>query len=154
MVCQTIDVIESVASSDLSSKQSLFKRLFELLSQMFNDIRGSIDAGKKKRSTLFNLFYQLLAQHYTESREVSYYAEKLCLSPKYFGTLTKKEAGVTANKCIANYVVLQAKSLLVIHDDLTIQQISSMMGFPDQAAFSRYFKAEAGISPVQYRLTR
>lgn len=154
MVCRTIDVIESVTLSDLSSKSSILIKAIEMLSQMFNDMRGCVDTKKVNGTTIFNRFYQLLAEHYKESREVCFYAEKLCLSPKYFGTLIRKEVGVTANRCIANYVVLQAKDLLATRRDLTIQQVSSMMGFPDQATFSRYFKTEVGLSPVQYRVTR
>lgn len=152
MVCRIVDVIESVTLSDLKSKSSVLIKAIEMLSQMFFDIRIVGDTSEGR--ALFNRFYQLLAKHYKESREVSFYAEKLCLSPKYFGTLIKKDVGVTANRCIANYVVLQAKNLLATRRDLTIQQVSSMMGFPDQATFSRYFKTEVGLSPVQYRVTR
>jgi AraC-like DNA-binding protein len=100
---------------------------------------------------LFNRFKNAFVNHSHESREVQYYANLLCLSPKYFGSIIKKQTGISANEWISGYVIVQAKSLLRHNKDLNIQQISYQLGFPDPAAFTRYFKANAGLSPKEYR---
>ena len=100
---------------------------------------------------LFNRFKNAFVNHFQESREVQYYAQLLCLSPKYFGSIIKKQTGISANEWITGYVIVQAKSLLRHSPNLNIQQISYQLGFPDPAAFTRYFKTNAGMSPKEYR---
>ena len=101
---------------------------------------------------LVNRFKDALVSHFQESREVQYYADLLCLSPKYFGSIIKKQTGISANKWISGYIIVQAKSLLRHSQSLNIQQISHQLGFSDPAAFTRFFKTNAGMSPKEYRL--
>ena len=96
-------------------------------------------------------FQNAIVKHFHESREVQYYANLLCLSPKYFGSIIKKQTGIPANDWISSYIIVQAKSLLRYRHDLSIQQISYELGFQDPAAFTRYFKTNAGLSPKEYR---
>ena len=100
---------------------------------------------------LFRRFQYAVVNHFRESREVKYYANLLCLSPKYFGSIIKEHTGISASGWISRYVIVQAKSLLRHSKNLNIQQISFYLGFPDPAAFTRYFKANAGMSPKEYR---
>ena len=100
---------------------------------------------------LVNRFKNAFVNHFQESREVQYYANLLCLSPKYFGSIIKKQTGISANEWISGYVIVQAKSLLRHSKNLNIQQISQQLGFSDPAAFTRFFKTNAGMSPKEYR---
>lgn len=100
---------------------------------------------------LLNRFQNAIVKHSRESRKVQFYADLLCLSPKYFGTLIKEQTGISASHWITSYVIVQAKTMLRYRKDLNIQQISYKLGFPDAAAFTRYFKANAGLSPKEYR---
>ena len=103
---------------------------------------------------LFHRFQNALVNHFHESREVQYYANLLCLSPKYFGSIIKEQTGISANEWISAYVIVQAKSLLRHSRNLNIQQISQQLGFSDPAAFTRFFKTNAGMSPKEYRAQR
>ena len=100
---------------------------------------------------LVNRFQNAVVNHYTESRKVEYYANLLCLSPKYFGSIIKEQTGIAASVWISRYVVAKAKTLLHYRKDLSIQQVCYELGFQDPAAFTRYFKANAGLSPKEYR---
>ena len=100
---------------------------------------------------LFDRFKNAIVNHFQECREVQYYAHLLCLSPKYFSSIIKKQTGISANEWISGYVIVQAKSLLRHSKSLNIQQISFKLGFRDPAAFTRYFKANTGMSPKEYR---
>ena len=100
---------------------------------------------------LFRRFQYAIVNHFHESREVQYYAELLCLSPKYFGSIIKEHTGISASEWISRYVIIKAKSLLRHSQNLNIQQISFQLGFSDPAAFTRYFKANTGLSPKEYR---
>ena len=96
-------------------------------------------------------FHNLIAENYTKHREVKFYAEKLCLSPKYFGTVVNQALGYSAGELISRFVMVQARHLLHQHRKFSIQQISEKLGFSDQTAFARYFKKHAGVTPLEYR---
>jgi AraC-like DNA-binding protein len=158
-ICDALRLLKSIIGLDFPSKKEITLGVLDVISHLVDNFRQSDDIAEEKQSNanttddslLFRKFYDLLALHYKEHREVQYYAQLLCLSPKYFGSLIKKEMGITASQCIANYIIIQAKTLLHYRPDLTIQEISQQLGFDDATSFSRYFKASAGISPKKYR---
>ena len=80
----------------------------------------------------------------------SFYAGKLCVTPKYLSLLVKNVSNRTAGEWIDNYVVLEAKALLS-SSTLSIQEISDRLNFANQSFFGKYFKQHAGISPTEYR---
>ena len=158
-LCDALRLLKSIIGLDFPSRKEITLGVLDVISHLVDSFRQSDDIAEEKQpnantsddSLLFRRFYDLLALHYKEHREVQYYARLLCLSPKYFGSLLRKETGITASQCIANYIVIQAKTLLHYRPDLTIQQISQQLGFDDATSFSRYFKASAGVSPKKYR---
>ena len=158
-ICDTIKLLKSIIGFDCPSQKELTIGILDVMSKLVDSFRQSDDIVEQPQpdadtvgsSLLFKRFYDLLALHYKESREVQFYARLLCLSPKYFGSLIKQEMGISANQCIAHYIIIQAKALLHYRPDLTIQQISQQLGFDDSTSFSRYFKISVGISPKKYR---
>lgn len=96
-------------------------------------------------------FLSDLSKYYNTHREVGFYAEKACLSPKHFSSVIKKETGQSASKLIHAKIISEAKVLLHIRRDLSIQAIAGMLGFNDQSVFSRYFHRETGVYPTEYR---
>ncbi len=107
---------------------------------------------KSNRCLLVNNFLDLVRDNHMEHRELSFYAEKLCLTTKYLTTIIKRETGISAADWIERYVILQAKALLK-STDLTIQQISDKLNFSSQVFFGKYFKRLVGMPPKEYRKT-
>jgi AraC-like DNA-binding protein len=116
----------------------------------FNQLREEYATQKDKKDMLFDAFYRLVLQHYKDSREVSFYAGKLCLTPKHLSVVIKKTTGKSAFEWINDHVVLEAKWLLRT-SSLTIQQISEELNFPNQSFFGKFFKRKVGVSPKEYR---
>lgn len=81
---------------------------------------------------------------------VKYFADKICLSPNYFGDLIKKETGKTAQEIIQNKIVNQAKEWIV-STDKTVSQIAYELGFQYSQHFNRLFKKNTGLTPNEYR---
>lgn len=109
------------------------------------------DAVRDERSNLSTHFNEAIVKHYRKSHKVDFYARLFNLSPKYFSTLIKSEIGLSASECIDRYLTLQAKILLNERRDLAIQQIADLLGFSEQASFSRFFKKRSGLSPSEFR---
>lgn len=105
---------------------------------------------KSKQELLVEQFLTLVQTNFKEQRGVEFYADKLCLTPKYLSKLIKDNSGKSAAEWIDNYVVLEAKALLK-STNLTVQQLSDELNFPSQSFFGKYFKRHVGVSPKEYR---
>lgn len=81
---------------------------------------------------------------------VKYCAEQLHLSPNYFGDLTKKETGRTAQEYIQEKVIDIAKEK-VLDLSKSISEIAYEIGFKYPAHFTRLFRQRVGQSPNEYR---
>lgn len=81
---------------------------------------------------------------------VGYFADKLCLSPNYFGDLIKKETGISAIEHIQNKLMDMAKERILGTDD-TMSEISYELGFQYPQHFGRLFKQKVGCTPNEYR---
>ena len=81
---------------------------------------------------------------------VKYFADKVCLSPNYFGDLIKKETGMTAQEHIQNKIMDLAKSLL-LGTEKSVTEISYELGFQYSQHFNRVFKKNTGLTPSGYR---
>lgn len=101
--------------------------------------------------SIVNKFFSALKENYQTTRVARDYAEKLCISPGYLASVVKKCTGKTVLEWIGEYVILEAKALLHT-SDLSIQQISHHLNFPNQSFFGKYFKKHTGMSPHQYRI--
>lgn len=108
------------------------------------------DDKKSKQDILVGNFLDLIQAHYKEQRGMEFYADKLCLTPKYLSKVIKESSGKSANDWINDYVVLEAKALLK-STNMTIQQISDELNFPSQSFFGKYFKRYVGVSPKEYK---
>lgn len=111
---------------------------------------------KEKQPTLtrqrdtFNRFMELLQENYTQERNVNYYADKLCITPRYLSRIIHSVSGHFASDHIDLFVIAEAKQLLR-SKKYTILQVSEMLNFTSQSLFGRYFKKFTGYSPKQYQ---
>ncbi len=102
--------------------------------------------------------FERLLRDYFENRlqltlglpTVQYCADKLCLSPNYFGDVIKKTTGDTASNHIRRFVIRLAKNGLAAGE--TVSQVSDRLGFEYSQHFSRMFKKQEGITPSEYGL--
>ena len=103
-----------------------------------------------KRHVLLDRFLLLVEEHFREQRDVGFYADRLCLTPKYLSKVIRDSSGASAGEWIDGYVALEAKALLK-STGMTVRQISDELNFPSQSFFGKYFKRVAGMTPKEYR---
>ena len=89
-------------------------------------------------------------EHCASQREVSFYADKLCISTKYLTGICKAVTGDSAKKIIDDFAILEIKVLLQ-STELTVQEIADRLVFPDQSYLGRYFKRHEGMSLKEYQ---
>ena len=111
------------------------------------------DVKKQRGDMLFHQFMDEVRRNYTTERQLSFYADKLCLTTKYLSRVVKQHSGRQPSEWIRDYVILESKALLR-QNNLSVQQISDMLNFPNPSFFGKYFKAVVGCSPRQYQLQK
>ncbi|MBQ3175049.1 MAG: AraC family transcriptional regulator [Bacteroidales bacterium] len=99
---------------------------------------------------LFKRFITLLAKTEIKPRMVSWYAQELCVTPKYLSTTCKNVSGKSANSWINEFVVRDIHRLLK-YSDKSIKEICDYLEFPNLSFFGKYVKAHLGYSPKEYR---
>lgn len=131
-------------------RNNLQSFLFHIYDKTHRFFLDSHPEGISRQEELFKSFIQLIHEHCTLHREVSFYADALCISSRYLSTIVQNVAGNTAKSIIDKHVILEIKTMLK-STNLSIQEISNRLHFPDQSLFGRYFKKHTGMSPVEYR---
>ena len=83
-------------------------------------------------------------------RNVKYYADILCISPKYLSTVIHRVSGKYATEWIDNYVILESKALLR-GCGMSVKEVCHKLNFPNQSFFAKYFKHHTGLTPREYK---
>lgn len=99
---------------------------------------------------IFKKFLVLLREDYSTHRDVSYYADKLYITPKYLSTAVKKASGKSPSDWVDEYVATAAKAMLSSSTQ-SIDEISLRLNFDSLSLFGKFFKRVTGLSPRAYR---
>ena len=102
------------------------------------------------REALFKRFMDLIESIYPKPRSVSYYADRLNITPKYFSSICKQVGGQKATDIIDRYV-LKDIAYLMNHTQKSIKEIACELDFPNLSFFGKYVKKHLGVSPKIYR---
>lgn len=147
-------VEERLAQTDHHFRRDLLIASVQMLIIDFFDFHShlyGVDNIPLQSATIMSRFLNMLENGtYREHREVNWYADKLCVTPKYLSEVSRKISGYAANYWINRYTVLDISRLLR-DKSLTFVRISDLFGFSSPAYFSRYVQQHLGVSPTEYR---
>lgn len=129
---------------------SLVAALMHHYDRLFHQQADTLAATRSREQTIFDRFIQLVNQHCRQQHQISYYADRMCLTERYLGTVIRQTSGTTAKEWIDRALITQAKVLLR-HSDKSVVQISEDLNFPNPAFFSKYFKRLTAMTPLEYR---
>lgn len=104
----------------------------------------------RQSDILFQRFFILLSTNSGLNRSVKYYADQLCVSPKYLSSICRKVEGKTASELITISTVGHIKQQL-LYSPLSIKEIALKMGFENLSFFGKYVKKHLGMSPSNFR---
>ncbi len=104
----------------------------------------------EKFETLLNDFFSSDKPQEVGLPSVAYCATELNLSPNYFGDLIKKETGKSAHEFIQLKLIDVAKER-IFDTHKSLSEIAYGLGFKYPQHFTRVFKQQVGMSPMEYR---
>lgn len=105
---------------------------------------------RSRRVLYTHEFVRLVRKHFRMEHSVRFYANKLCISPKYLSLVVKETSGRTAAEIIDEYLLLEAKNMLRFSGK-NIQQVAYELNFSNQSSFGKYFKHLTGMSPSEFQ---
>ena len=142
----------------LSMQESGFKReiLGRVMQIFIYDLWTVCQHGLSQMDTsdntarIFLRFFALAQQNARTEREVAFYADLLCITPKYLSQVSRTITGLPASVWIQFYASFELVSLL--NDTTkTLTEVSDLMHFENVSHFSRYVKKTLGKTPSEYR---
>ena len=148
-----IDTIwQMVHQNDYSrpAVSSLVAAMMHIYDDAYRRHTAMMQASQSREQTIFDRFIYLVNQHAAREHHIDFYADKMCLTPRYLGTVIRQASGITAKEWIDRAIVTRVKIELK-HTDKSIACISEEMNFPNPSFFCKYFKRIAHQTPLEYK---
>ena len=101
---------------------------------------------------ILQILKDAIERHYRTKHSAGEYAEVLNISPKALAKITKAHFNKTLTDLISERIIIEAKRELYLTNK-PVKEIANELGYDDEYYFSRFFKANADISPQIYRNT-
>lgn len=109
------------------------------------------DVSTTHEKQIFNQFLQLLSRQEHKHQRVSFYAEKMNITAKYLSLVIKRVSGKSPMRWITESVMEDCYTMLS-GTDLSVKEIAYRLGFPNASFFGQYFREQAGMTPMEYRV--
>lgn len=155
-----VDIIERI-KKNLNATEHTFQRhivkteatnfLLEVVDIRLKKLENNENKAKNNRKEeVINQFINLILNNCKEQHEVSFYAQKLAMTPGSLSRIMTNASGKPPMKWISEALIAEAK-ILLRNADLNIQQIADELHFGDQSSFGKFFKKHTGFTPIEYR---
>ncbi|MBZ4192440.1 helix-turn-helix transcriptional regulator [Niabella beijingensis] len=156
---QQAEKVKSILQQIHIEKDSQHKNKLELIAVKILELlvqcdRYVTDANNINETDSFNLtlekFYDLVDQHHSKNRSVSYYARLLHLHPNYLNAIVNKHSGLSAKELIDDKILQEARYLLRA-TTFSVKELAFHLGFENAGYFSSFFRKRSGSSPIEFR---
>lgn len=105
---------------------------------------------KGKGQILVKRFFHLVEENNQKNLSLSDYAGMIGITANHLTQTVKQLTGKTSTQIIKAKQLLEIKRLLV-HTNLNVSEIANQLNFDDQSYFTKFFKRETKLTPLQYR---
>lgn len=155
---EKFDILWRMFSIEMQSKDSLqiemlqmmLKRLLILCTRLYKAQKMAGLAAENGHADIVREFNFLVEQHFKTKHTVAEYADLLHKSPKTISNLFTRLGTKTPLQLIQERKMLEARRMLR-YTDLPVKEIAYELGYEDLQTFSRFFKAQEGVSPSEFR---
>ena len=148
-----------VGNNEINTAKSIIDTLWNVVHQpkqmhhydgLYHRHATILQETQSREQTIYDRFIYLVNQFCTTEHHIAFYAQKMCLTERYLGTLIRQVSGTTAKQWIDRAIITRIKVELR-HTDKPIWQIAEEMHFPNTAFFCKYFKRLTNTTPNNFR---
>lgn len=145
-----IERLHELARTRSRGKFGIQLQFQELMHALLEDAAEPSD-GKTNEDTRSGIHQSILyiQEHYHEQIKLEVLAEIAGLTPTSYSREFKRVTGLPPINYLNAHRISQAKRLLS-EKELTVKEVSSVIGFGSEFYFSRMFKRFVGVSPTTY----
>ncbi|SHH91793.1 AraC-type DNA-binding protein [Flavobacterium sp. CF108] len=149
-ICKIIFDEYQQDAPDFAVIRQLLSALFTIVESERRKLNLNDDESKKIQGTTFKNFLRLLEEHYTEAKDVNFYADRLFMTTRNLNLICQNILQQSVSEIIEIRKLTQAKNLL-ISTDKNIAEIGYELGFNEKTYFTHAFKRKAGLTPTEFR---
>jgi AraC family transcriptional activator of pobA len=137
--------------NDFNDSQDLIRSLLDIILIKCQRLYPSNPKEKANKGRLMvKKFKQLIEEKYMDNHSVKHYAGLLSITQNHLSETVKDITGRTPLDLINEKMILEIKRML-LHSELNISEIAYHLNFEDQSYFSKYFKKNTGLTPIEFR---
>jgi len=114
------------------------------------DTMHSPNTSTMRDKNIFRNFLELIASEQHKHRQVAYYADRLCMTPKYLSIVCQRVSGKTSMQWITESTMDDCYAMLK-ESNKSVKEISDSLGFPNSSFFGQFFRRQSGLTPKEYR---
>lgn len=145
------DLLADRHQSGVVGMEAIKGVLFSLIMEVNRIYSGKNDEMQvTHQDKLTDRFFKLLHSHFSQEHSVAFYAQELCVSDKHLMRVIKEKTGQTFHFWLTDFLLRQARQLL-LSTDMNVTQIAESLHFPDSSAFAKFFRRGMGRAPLEYK---
>ena len=145
---QSIDEIQKSGELVPEMLRSILDLILTTCSARYTVYENLLNKGRGQ--ILVKRFFHLLEENHQKNLSLNNYAGLIGVTPNHLTQTVKLLTGKTSSQIIKSKQLLEIKRLLV-HTNLSVSEIANQLNFEDQSYFTKFFKRETGLTPLQYR---
>lgn len=143
-------LLKPIDPEELLSALVNLKNKYEIQQSSFNDIFNTATA-RNTPVQIASVLKDYLIKNYNKDINLNLIANNMNYSPSYLTKIFYQFYECSPSKYLINLRIQKAQQLLLHNPELSIRQIGESIGYEDQGYFSRIFKKQTGLSPLEYR---
>ena len=147
-----MDLIWLMITSQESPDRPTLNNLIATLMSHYDSVYHACERipSYSREQTIYDRFIYLVSRYAKQEHHLAFYADKMCLTERYLGSVVRQVSGLTAKQWIDKSLIacLQAE---LRHSDKTLAQLADEMNFPNTSFLCKYFKRLTTLSPLAYR---
>lgn len=140
----------SYEPGQIAAGAALLLAMFVVIERIGQALPAGQVVDRSRRTARIERFRALVERHYREHRPMEHYAGELGVSPGQLARLCREALGMSPLDVINARLIHEAQRELV-YSQLSVKQIAAALGFDDEAYFGRFFKKNAGSTPLAFR---
>lgn len=149
------NLIEAILHENDGNKEGKYFMLKTYLTQLIlltiREKNQEINVNETAKSKVSKEISEYFHNHFSEKISLEQIAKNMYLSPFYISKIFKEEIGDTPINYLIKIRLEHAKELLLSHPNLSVKEISAIVGYDDAYYFSKIFKKYYEYSPAEFK---